>query len=1002
MVSGTSRLKRSRGATETQPAKRQHEVYRREHDNAPLSFGDTALAAKTKNYASKQVQGKVKPSPRRKKKFLVPRALRKKSTITSKPYSQPSTKSQDSEPAEISVASKALSKDTATCVPLASPSPSGVHRDSPEIPLQSTSLRSSSVSSDVESSSDEYIPSKLNSPSSPQSIEQSDSSEVEKTSPAKPKQSEKSIHQTVMKVSGLVDDIVNARKQSPRAVLYDFFGSPESPKGRRKRTTPNKRLSLITRDNTSKYRELKVGHRSRLHHVHAAKHMATAAECTRSSTNGSQTNDEEVEANRTILTQSTLGVGEDGHLVPRAGSPSSDSSGDDHGRTESSSKDNSRNEARFRKLPKRRLIAQLDREAHKEPKDNQAAVSANEHSQQSDENQTIVSEQSLSCSEVSEDTNMGVVNDANTEGATDDLKQNLDVQIKLNDSDFTVDGSSSPETVNDDAFGREARNTRKQKEQLSDEDLQEPGDVLGVGNSTSNTEDEDGSSSERSKLKLKSIHKLKKTLIKLTSEDFTTECSLLQESGRGTIENTEDDIRIVPDKRQGLKPKQAATERSIKLSSLQSVRVVLDALSLQLIKRIQKTRGGKGKIAKRSQWKKSSTPPLMKNVAKLKIERADLDNVVVKDLVDNNSEHCSKVTSLTPTTAEIPGAEEVTKAVDSEPPSRPLGMASSTDDDNTSNFEEDRTRIEVPHHSEQEAIKRKLTSEQSSEGAEDSEMEIDVQGSSLSEGSVNECMTGRGESDGYKGIDRVQIAGSVSLGMHPISPELCHYEEQHSETTTTQSHDQEEHQDNTRAEMTGSNTRRRKRQREHCVETTVQSHTQEDSQGKATAPQPQKQVVQQGKVSPSSSTEISLKSRKPRQRKTRGGVSSKSTVTAIPTTNTTTTTTSALSLREPHTELSSQETVASSTTTAVVSNVSKRSRKNTTITQSSAVGGANMNTLASKSMATSTMEDVDVTQSKRRMTLLTSRNASLRFMLSEAEDKKVQILWSCIACCPCL
>lgn len=745
---------------------------------------------------------------------------------------------------------------------LTNPNPHKLRGISPEIPLQSdssTSLlngNSAYVSSDTESNSGLYKPSSrmlrpYDSESS-QTDEFSESYSEEDWKPAKLKK-KKSMRQNAMKAAGLViDDILKIRrKQSSRTVVYDCIGSPKVKKGAH---SPKRRLSLITRD--APKAERWSGPSTR-------KSLAISPDFF-GSPGTHQTRSENTSA--TLMQVNFGGSNKEEPLVRKRGLPSTDSSTDEQ---DSSAVDDdtggmSRHVSKatwLKKLPKRQLTVQLDKEvrisknydARRSPKplsvigdlkSREERVLENGAKHKHEIAQRMLSQQSgeplafatlnsdkdtdshtsdgvknsskqnmiPSSDEDLEDTIVDVlgvdsVDEDNTRTNYNELKQNL-TRIKLTDADFTAGDSS----LEDDASGSSGDDTKKSSKQngrLSDDDMQEPIDVLGVDDTTSNTENEANSERGESETKLNFAQMLKPTLVELTDADLTTESSLLQEGsggGEGTSENIEDSDSSTKEpgercnstqtpkfltgkdiydilaavstnrvgtvvtkgddnkkRKQSSKPVLTKKRRAIDQSSFQNVRVVLDALPVSrspigkaaVIVNCDKpkTRNKEGmkkklkagatgntrghsvgdKTLKRTKAKISSKPPSKRKKVAKQMED-DADDIVVKDLVEANSEDYRVKLKLV--SKQTHGEKKLsTKPTRFKPLSGPLGIASSTEDDDSTGKVKKSRRIKTTQHtSEKKAAKKKLATKQVGKEGEGSGMEIDV----IHEGSVSE------------------------------------------------------------------------------------------------------------------------------------------------------------------------------------------------------------------------------------------------------------------------
>ena len=606
-----------------------HKLGKRKHQDVPPSLEDEApsQAKKARNHVSKTVlldttgpaPKKVqKPVHRRKKpRSVIPRALRKKPNNTVKSHSQSIAKSSpspDTSPADDrkgsieSSAHQCHSKDipvtenvaksrtirssgaSSEVYMLTNPNPHKVRGISPEIPLQSDSSHTCSltgttgyVSSDAESNPNVYKPSSRTPPpydsESSQTDELSESYSEDDWKPARLKKKKAMRHKT-MKAAGLIiDDILKIRKQSSRTVLYDCIGSPKGKKGAH---SPKRRLSLITRDTPKSERW--AGPSTRKPLAIAAGFLGSPGTV--------QARSERMEKASTTLTQVNLGGGNEKPLIRKTALPSTDSSTDeqDSGTGGEMSKDSGSEKISkvtwLKKLPKRQLTVQLHKEIriggkHPKPlselKSSEAGpvedrVKQKTLSQQSDEplvdplvfatlnsdkdkdehssNKTKISSKQNTIPSSDEDLEDAIVDvlgidsvdEDNTSGARANLKQNF-TRIRLTGADFTTGDSPFPGLEDGTSMSSEdeaEESSKQQNGRLSDDDMQEPIDVLGIDDTTSDTELEGSGESGKAKA-LNLAQKPKPTTIKLTDADLTVEGSPLQGGWRnGAVENIED------------------------------------------------------------------------------------------------------------------------------------------------------------------------------------------------------------------------------------------------------------------------------------------------------------------------------------------------------------------------------------------------------------------------------------------------------------------------------
>ena len=1152
-----------------------HKTGKRKHQNVPFSSEDEAppRLKKARKQVSKLDLDRADPAPenmqktarqRKKPRSVIPRALRKKQTNAIKSHSPPSAKSHTgSRPADDvnrPVKSKPYRSHPKGTAEYAAEShvthgdsgedmshvdsPHKLRGISPEIPLQNnSSLSSSCVSSDVESSMSEYRPSNTTPPphdsgsSQQEELSESYSEEDEKRTKLK-----KAIRQKKMKAAGLViDDILKMRNRSSRAVLYDCIGSPKGKKGA---NSPKRRLSLITRDITPKSKS-KGPELSR-----KIKPFAISAGFFGSlGTNkaGSDKNEEPRPSLMPLQSQMKVGAGNKAPLVCL----SSADSGTDDGGTNKDGSDNT-SKVPYIKSSKRQMSVQLDKEEIKrwihedhhiiqnpEPtlevadllvQGNQTETTADidraDHGRKSSdttlvqqphekglqESESLADPLVLTTSNGGEDTdsdsnsskqngNLSDENldepidvlvvdamdqDSHSNGAktrSDELKQTF-TKIKLTDEDFSLGGSPTP-GVGDDAAtdseddsssssGETKKQSSKQSERLSDEDLQEPIDVVAFDDNMSNTEDEESSESGEEKLNFNGKSKPKTTIIKLTDDDFTTDSSLIQDVGGGAIVNMEDDSsskereerysskqmstnhtgtgrdvgnhdpRFLPDDllvamssgigtaavigEGGSEMKQSSKQkwtkkRSIDQSSLRGVRVVLNALPLatsnSVIRRadinvrskISKAKkittkkrkigtiddaGGydpariEGKLGKRARHRQDSKPSKRRKVTNQVYEHErdnyfqDSDDIVVKDLVDDNSEdYSSKRTK----SKKKPSERKFTKPTDEEgvlyfkPLSGPLGIASSTEDDDCTN----------------------KAGEDSGTG-------------SVSSGSVATNSTAQLLSHTQKKHHSKAVRG-VNLKTVAIKPttQISHTRQEHhsktigeasSESIVTnpsthhQSHtQQEEHLSKTIGEAVSELVAK------YCT-THYISHTQQKEYSSRTIGEVSSESIETNPTSHSSHIQEEDRS------KTIGKVSSESIATK-PTTQHRSHTRENEHRSKTIGEMSSESVAMKPTCTTHQSHIQEErhskitgevaacsratligggtSRETTTV-DDSAVGGA---TVTMTSRSTSTTEDketMELFQPKRRKTLLNNKKSSSGFQLSIVEEKKVRII----------
>lgn len=626
-----------------------HKLRKRKHQDVPPSLLEDegpSQVKKARNHVSKTVSlntaaPKKVQKPRKKPRSVIPRALRKKPNNTVRSHSHSDAKSSPDtsvydwrRPIEssahqchsknMSVAENGLNSRTTHGVnasngtyTLTNPSPHKLRGISPEIPLQSDSSshslmgRPGHVSSNVESNSTMSKPSRRlydSEESSQTTDDQSESYSEDDWKPPRVKKKKFMRHKT-MKAAGLViDDILKIRKQSSRTVLYDCIGSPKGKKGSH---SPKRRLSLITRDTPKSERW--AGPSARKPLTLAPSFLGSPATL--------QVRNGRTEKSNTKLTQVTLGGSNEKHDdIPKAVLPSTDSSTEadeqDGGSTGEMSKDSNSEKIGkatwLKKLPKRQLTVQLDKEIRLEGnhsgdgqvqspkpllelKSSEAGpvedtrVKQRMLSQQSDEGSemsvdplvcatlnggdkdkdeqssnkasNIGSKQNTipSSEEDLEDAIVDVlgidsVDEENTNGgARANLRQNF-TRIRLTDADFTTGGDSTFPGLEDNTSTSSEDEmedgSKQQNRRLSDDDMQEPIDVLGLDDAattSSNTEDEGNSESDQAKPPnlAQKLSKPKPTMIKLTDADLTTEGSLLQEEGDwrrdgalGTIEDS--------------------------------------------------------------------------------------------------------------------------------------------------------------------------------------------------------------------------------------------------------------------------------------------------------------------------------------------------------------------------------------------------------------------------------------------------------------------------------
>ena len=616
-----------------------HKLGKRKHQDIPPSLLEgegPSQVKKARNHVSKivslsRVAGpapKKVQKPRKKPRSIIPRGLRRKPNNTVRSHSHSNAKSDtsayDRKRSIESSAHQCHSKDLSThninasseAYTLTNPSPHKLRGISPEIPLQSDSSsqsltgKSDHVSSDVESNSKPSRRLYDSEESSQTTDEQSESYSEDDWEPARVKKKKFMRHKT-MKAAGLIiDDILKIRKQSSRTVLYDCIGSPKTKKGSH---SPKRRLSLITRDTPKSERW--AGPSARKPVTLAPSFLGSPATLLARS--------ERTERSNTNLMQVTSGGGNekhDAHVVHKAVLPSTDLSTEadeqDDGSAGEVSKDSDNEKTSkvtwLKKLPKRRLTVELDRESRLEgnhsgdespkPKpllevksseagpvedtrekqrmlgqlsdeggemlvDPLVCTALNGSDKDKDEQSSnkaakISSKQNTipSSEEDLEDAIVDVlgidpVDEENTnvpDGARANERQKF-TRIRLTDADFTVGEDSRLEgntLMSSEDDETEEDSSKQQNGRLSDDDTQEPIDVLGLDDAattSSNTEGEWSSENDQVKPLFNVAQKLKPkhTVIRLTDEDLTTEGSLLQEEGDwrredGALRNIED------------------------------------------------------------------------------------------------------------------------------------------------------------------------------------------------------------------------------------------------------------------------------------------------------------------------------------------------------------------------------------------------------------------------------------------------------------------------------
>ena len=708
---------------------------------------------------------------------------------------------------------------------------------------------------------------------SSQTDDLSESYSEEDWKPARLKR-KKSMRQKAMKAAGLIiDDILKIRrKQSSRTVIYDCIGSPKVKKGVH---SPKRRLSLITRDapkaerwsghSTRKSLTLSTDFFGSPGTIQARRESTSE---TLMQVNLGDSNEGEPLVRKTDLSstdsstdeQSSSAVDDDSGGMSRAVSratwlkelpkrqltvqldkevrirgkydshhiqspkPSSEA-----GDLKSSEESVLENGAKHKHNIAQRMLSQQSGEPSVDPlvfasfddddKDKDSHTSSNK-AKDSSKQLTIPSSDEdledaivdiLGVDSVDEDNTNGTGTRANHDG----LKQNF-TRIRLTSADFTAGDSPTPgleEGTSGNSSEDETKKSSKQESgRVSDDDMQEPIDVLGVDDTTSNIEDK--GSSERDEAKLNLAQTLKPTLIKPTNADLTTESSLPQEGGEeGAVENIKDGesgstkelggrrnseqtlpriltgkeihdlLAAVSSKNISVETVLSKNDSSEQISkpvltkkrraiNLQNVRVVLDALPVSrspigkaavivncediksrrnkegTMRKVRAgarsdTRGhgvpkGESKIAKGTKAKQSSKPPSRRKKVAKQMED-DADDIVVKDLVEaNNEDYRVKLKLISK--KQIPAEKKHgTKPTRFKPLSGPLGIASSTeDDDNVGKVKKARKTRTVQHTSEKKTAGRKLTTKQVVKEGEGSGMEIDALQAVASKGSVSE------------------------------------------------------------------------------------------------------------------------------------------------------------------------------------------------------------------------------------------------------------------------
>ncbi len=715
--------------------------------------------------------------------------------------------------------------------------------------------------------------------------EQSESYSEDDWKPARVKKKKFVRHKT-MKAAGLViDDILKIRKQSSRTVLYDCIGSPKG-KNKKGAHSPKRRLSLITRDSPKSERwagpsarkpfalatsflgspgniqtrskrmekvdtnlaQVTLGGSGNENHnvIRKAVLPSTDSSADEQDSGGgemSKDSDSEKVNEATWLKKSPkrqLTVQLDKEIRLELKRNNVDDEQVQSPKPLSEQKSSEAQPVEDTRVKQRMLTQQSDeggemltvdplvfatlnsnKDKDEHSSNKQTKISSKQNMPQfSDEELEDAIVDVLGIDSVDEDNING--------GARADLRENF-TRVRLTDADFTTGDSLFPglednNTSMSSEDETEEDSSKQQNGRLSDDDTQEPIDVLGLDDATTtsnteNTEGEGSSENDTCNAKLSNlVEKLNKpTVIKLTNADLTTEGSLLQEggwTGDGAVGNIEDtggsddgdgssghggstmedsllqeggwrgdgavgDIedtggsddgdgssdhgsnteepgggerldskpqilkslsgKAVHDlmkaaissghcservgtvaskegksekRRPRLKRAGAKKKQFVDQSSLQNVRIVLDALPVHRLpvgkaavivdskkfttkdnKKGTKKKlkagaasrshgaqvGGEDKVAKRTKSKKDHKPSKRKKVAKQMED--DSDDIVVKDLVEANNSEDYRVKLKLVSKQKLPEKKLSTKPTRFKPLSGPMGIASSAEDD---------------------------------------------------------------------------------------------------------------------------------------------------------------------------------------------------------------------------------------------------------------------------------------------------------------------------------